>query len=87
MRGGQEAAGADLLPVLHALAAWGQEHTAPDEPAEPMRVVHRTCGHVTTAGGRCDHCDHCGQPVRREEEAWIRPWRSPEPTPLACPVT
>jgi DNA-binding HxlR family transcriptional regulator len=77
-------AGADMLPVLHALAAWGHEHTTPDEPAEPMRVVHRTCGHATTPGG---HCDHCGQPVRREEEAWIRPWRSPEPIPLADPVT
>ncbi|MFF3444333.1 winged helix-turn-helix transcriptional regulator [Streptosporangium sp. NPDC002721] len=78
------AAGADLLPVLHALAAWGQEHTVPDEPAEPMRVVHRTCGQVTTPGGRCDHC---GRPVLREEEAWVRPWRSSEPTPLASPVT
>ena len=68
-------AGADILPVPHALAAWSHEHTTPDEP---MRVVHRTCGHAAAPGG---HCDRCGQPVRREEEAWIRAARRPASVP------
>jgi DNA-binding HxlR family transcriptional regulator len=76
-------AGADLLPILHALAEWGRDHTEPAEPAEPMQVIHRLCGHGTTAGARCDYC---GQLLRRDEEAWLRPWRSAEPVPLADPV-
>ena len=32
-------AGADVLPVLHALAGWGQQHTRSAERAEPMRVI------------------------------------------------
>ncbi|GAA3648633.1 helix-turn-helix domain-containing protein [Nonomuraea antimicrobica] len=73
-------AGAEVLPVLHALAVWGQEHTEPAEPAASMRVIHQRCGQVTLPG---PVCDHCGEPVRREEEAWVRPWLSPEPTALA----
>ncbi|SDK21135.1 winged helix-turn-helix transcriptional regulator [Nonomuraea jiangxiensis] len=76
-------AGAEVLPVLHALAVWGQEHTESPEPAAPMRVIHQQCGQVTTPGRVCDHC---GEPVRREEEAWVRPWLSSEPTVLASPV-
>jgi DNA-binding HxlR family transcriptional regulator len=77
------AAGADVLPVLHALAAWGQEHTEPGEPSAPMQVIHRACDHTTTPG---DTCGHCGEPIRREDELWLRPWRSAEPFPLADPV-
>ncbi|GAA4587433.1 helix-turn-helix domain-containing protein [Planotetraspora phitsanulokensis] len=77
------AAGADVLPVLHALAAWGQEHTKPGEPSAPMQVIHRACDHATAPS---DICDHCGEPIRREDELWLRPWRSAEPFPLAEPV-
>ncbi|MFG1707809.1 winged helix-turn-helix transcriptional regulator [Nonomuraea sp. M3C6] len=77
------AAGADVLPVLRALAVWGQEHTEPYEPTEPMQVIHLLCGQATAPG---DICGHCGQPIRRTEEAWLRPWRSDEPYPLAEPV-
>jgi hypothetical protein len=41
-----------------------------------MQIVHLACGHPT-ADDRM--CDHCGQPVVREEEAWLRPWRSAIP--------
>ncbi|MEV4644828.1 helix-turn-helix domain-containing protein [Saccharopolyspora sp. NPDC049357] len=77
------AAGADLLPVMHALAAWGQRYTEPAEPAEPMTLIHRECGHETNPG---DKCVHCGRTVDRQDLAWLRPWRSPEPVPLAEPV-
>jgi DNA-binding HxlR family transcriptional regulator len=77
-------AGADLLPILHALAQWGQQHTSPAEPAEPMQVIHLACGHATSPGDRCDHCD---RPLVRGEEAWLRPWQSDDPFPLAEPVT
>jgi DNA-binding HxlR family transcriptional regulator len=77
-------AGADALPLLHALAAWGQRHTEPAQPAGPMQIIHLACGHPT-ADERT--CDHCGQPIERDQEAWLRPWRSATPFPLAQPVT
>jgi DNA-binding HxlR family transcriptional regulator len=76
-------AGADLAPVLRALADWGHRHTSPDEPAEPMRVVHAGCGGEV---GADQACTSCGASVGRDEEAWIRPWRSPDPIRLAPPV-
>jgi DNA-binding HxlR family transcriptional regulator len=76
-------AGADMLPVLHALAGWGQQHTHPGEPAEPMRIIHQTCGRSLAPGG---YCPHCGRLAARSEIAWVRPWRGPEPSPLAQPV-
>jgi DNA-binding HxlR family transcriptional regulator len=75
--------GADVLPLLHALGAWGQRHTESGQPADPMQIIHLACGHPTTDDRTCDHC---GQPVEREEEAWLRPWRSATPFPLAQPV-
>jgi DNA-binding HxlR family transcriptional regulator len=70
--------GADVLPLLHALSRWGERYTEPDAPADPMQIVHLACGHPT-ADERT--CDHCGQPVVHEEEAWLRPWRSTTPFP------
>ena len=77
-------AGADALPVLEALGAWGTRHTTPAEPAEPMQVVHLACGEPTAPGATCDAC---GALLRRAELGWRRPWRSPDPVPLAEPVT
>jgi DNA-binding HxlR family transcriptional regulator len=76
-------AGADVLGVLHALAGWGQEHTEPSRPAEPMRVIHRTCGSDLAPG---DYCATCERGVERAEIAWVRPWRSADPLPLADPA-
>jgi DNA-binding HxlR family transcriptional regulator len=76
-------AGADVLDVLHALASWGQQHTLPDPPAGPMRVIHRTCGGDLTPGRYCAACERT---VERDEIVWLRPWRSPDPTPLADPA-
>jgi DNA-binding HxlR family transcriptional regulator len=76
-------AGGDVHGVLHALASWGQENTEPSPPVEPMRVIHRECGSNLAPG---DQCEACGRTVERAEIAWIRPWRSAEPVPLADPA-
>jgi DNA-binding HxlR family transcriptional regulator len=76
-------AGADMLPVLHALAEWGGRHTEGAVPTEPMRVLHLFCGNEMRPG---DFCEHCDRQVDRDEIAWLRPWASEQPTPLAQPV-
>jgi DNA-binding HxlR family transcriptional regulator len=79
-------AGADLWLVLRALGDWGERHTQPDGSAGsagPMRAVHASCGGEVAAG---QVCGSCGVPVTRDQEAWLRPWRSPEPVPLAPPL-
>jgi DNA-binding HxlR family transcriptional regulator len=76
-------AGADVFGVLHALAGWGQEHTEPSRPVDPMRVIHLACGSDLAPGG---HCAACERVVERGEIAWVRPWRSPDPLPLADPA-
>jgi DNA-binding HxlR family transcriptional regulator len=76
-------AGADVLSVLHALAGWGQDHTHTKRPTEPMRIIHHTCGNDLAPG---DHCTTCQRAVDRDEIAWIRPWRSTDPLPLAAPA-
>jgi len=75
--------GADLLPVLHALADWGNRYTKPARETAPMRMLHVGCGGEIDAARVCARC---GQVVAREDEEWLRPWRSKEPTPLAMPV-
>lgn len=77
-------AGADIVPVLHALAAWGQEHTRPAHRIRPMRVVHADCGHDMPAGAFCPHCQRL---VAREEIRWVRPWQHTGPQPLAEAVS
>jgi DNA-binding HxlR family transcriptional regulator len=77
------AAGADVLGVLHALAGWGYEHTKPSRQREPLRMIHLACGSDLAPGG---HCADCERAVERDEIAWIRPWRSPDPLPLAEPA-
>jgi DNA-binding HxlR family transcriptional regulator len=76
-------AGADALDVLHALAEWGRDHTVPSRPVEPMRVIHRACGTDLAPHGRCAACDRA---VERDEIAWVRPWRSADPVPVADPA-
>jgi DNA-binding HxlR family transcriptional regulator len=73
-------AGADMLPVLNALAQWGVRHGDGVDRDNPMRVLHSVCGQALTGG---DFCDHCARHVPREETLWLRPWRSTEPYVLA----
>jgi hypothetical protein len=75
--------GADVLPRLHALSRWGQRYTEPGAPADPMQIIHVACGHPTVDDRMCDYC---GQPVVREVQAWLRPWRSAIPSRLAQPI-
>jgi DNA-binding HxlR family transcriptional regulator len=76
-------AGADLLPLMRALADWGARNTQPAETAAPMQMLHQGCGGQVNIAGTCYRC---GQAVAREDEVWLRPWRSSEPTRLAMPV-
>jgi DNA-binding HxlR family transcriptional regulator len=76
-------AGADLLPLLRALADWGTRHTSPATAAAPMQILHISCGGQVSIDGVCGTC---GQAVPREDEAWLRPWRSAEPIRLAMPA-
>ena len=61
-------AGADLLPVLHALALWGERHL-PRETGR-MAVVHEACGAVTSYA---DSCSSCGEPLRTANVSWVTP--------------
>jgi DNA-binding HxlR family transcriptional regulator len=75
-------AGADLAPMLHALADWGHRYTHGAAPNAPMESVHAGCGGQIRADRSCARC---GAAVTRDEEAWVPTWRSDEPVPLAKP--
>jgi DNA-binding MarR family transcriptional regulator len=72
-------AGRDLLPLLHSLALWGEKHTAPPAEGGHMSIIHTSCGQASTSS---DLCSRCGAELRPTDVAWLRPWRSPEPTAL-----
>lgn len=72
-------AGAELLPIVNALAQWGSRHTDPPRRGTRMSVVHLTCGETTTTP---DVCSACGEVLTAETTAWRRPWLSRELTPL-----
>ncbi len=76
-------AGADLLPVLHALATWGESHTVGEGQLGPIEFVHTDCG---TALGADNNCRTCGRRVACEEESWVRPWLPQVVTPVAAPM-
>jgi DNA-binding HxlR family transcriptional regulator len=46
--------GRDLCHVVTALRQWGDRWAAPDGP--PLRVRHKSCGHVSRAIPVCSHC-------------------------------
>lgn len=74
-------AGRNLLPVVHALVLWGEKHTPTPAGGGHMRILHTTCGQVSDTP---DVCSHCGTRLEPDEVAWLRPWRTPETTPLAA---
>ncbi|MHB1905678.1 MAG: winged helix-turn-helix transcriptional regulator [Acidimicrobiales bacterium] len=49
------AKGRDLWPVLTAMRQWGDQYAAPFGP--PVVLVHKRCGHETTAVFVCDQCE------------------------------
>jgi DNA-binding HxlR family transcriptional regulator len=49
------AAGADLVPVLMALTAWGDKWVRPEE-GKPILFRHHVCGHVFSPQITCPHC-------------------------------
>ncbi|NEA52734.1 helix-turn-helix transcriptional regulator [Streptomyces sp. SID13666] len=73
-------AGVALRPVLEALAAWGHTYANPAEPTIAVRIVHLPCGLPTADGS---HCDVCDTGITNEDAAWVMPWVSEEPIPLA----
>jgi DNA-binding HxlR family transcriptional regulator len=69
-------AGADLLPVLHALTLWGEKHTRRPQPDAVMTIVHTGCGAVT---GSADHCTGCGAALTPADVTWRKAWRQERP--------
>lgn len=57
--------GADLIPALMALMAWGDRWTA-DKSGPPLRLRHQRCGHDTQP---TVSCSRCGEPIRYGEVA------------------
>jgi DNA-binding HxlR family transcriptional regulator len=50
--------GRDLWPVLTAIRQWGDTYQAPDGP--PVELIHKRCGHRSTA---VLHCSVCNAPI------------------------
>ncbi len=48
------AKGRDLWPILTAMRQWGDKYAAPSGP--PVLLVHKSCGHDTTAVFVCNQC-------------------------------
>lgn len=70
-------AGTDLLPIVHALAQWGERH----RPARTGRldVVHEVCGQATESA---DTCTSCGERLTTSTVAWRGPRDPSRLTPL-----
>lgn len=61
-------AGADLLPVVQALAQWGERHRP--RPPGRLDVVHEGCGEATDSA---DTCTSCGDRLTPDVVSWRRP--------------
>ena len=71
-------AGAELVPVLIALTAWGDRWVRPTK-GKPIEFVHRSCGHRFSPR---IVCSHCGEDVRADQ---VR--ATPGPGAAAAPGT
>lgn len=69
-------AGAELLPVIHALCLWGEKHLPPPDASSRLTIIHTPCGKPTSTA---ETCSHCGAPLRAGEVEWHRPWLQPGP--------
>ena len=74
-------AGAELLPVVHALLLWGEKHTTSPQPA-PLQIRHNPCGQISDSA---DRCTGCGEPLTPETVTWVRLGPESRATPLAVP--
>lgn len=70
-------AGRDLLPVVHALAQWGERHRP--RSTGRLDVVHDACGRVTESA---DTCSRCLVPIGPQDVSWRRPRDPGRLTPL-----
>ena len=61
-------AGRDLLPVLHALAQWGERHRS--RSTGRLEVVHEECGQTSESA---DTCARCGTRLTADTVSWRRP--------------
>ena len=61
--------GAELVPILLALAAWG-DRWAWGSGSGPVRVEHSECGHEVSVEVRCPECERAAAP--RELRARLR---------------
>nr|WP_042197028.1 helix-turn-helix domain-containing protein [Kibdelosporangium sp. MJ126-NF4]CEL22701.1 Transcriptional regulator, HxlR family [Kibdelosporangium sp. MJ126-NF4]CTQ89841.1 Transcriptional regulator, HxlR family [Kibdelosporangium sp. MJ126-NF4] len=64
-------AGADLLPVLDALARWGEQYTATPARHMEMSIAHKDTGHTTTSPAVCSTC---GEPLTSADRVYQRQW-------------
>lgn len=73
-------AGRDALPVLHALARWGDKHSAAPAGVQPLLIACATCG---TPSPSTDWCVSCQSPLTVENTEWHRPGKPGAPIRLA----
>ena len=76
-------AGADTLPVIIALAQWGERQRSHADPDVRMDIIHRTCGCRSTTA---DLCSHCGARLTVETTLWWKTWRTPQDMALTGAV-
>jgi DNA-binding HxlR family transcriptional regulator len=62
-------AGSDLMPVLNALARWGETHT--QAPGRHTEMSIRHAGHTTTSATTCTTC---GAALTSADRAYERQW-------------
>jgi len=70
-------AGRDLLPVVQALALWGERHRP--RSAGRLEVVHEGCGATSQSA---DTCIDCGTRLTPDTVSWRRPRAPGTLTPL-----
>jgi DNA-binding HxlR family transcriptional regulator len=66
-------AGADLLPIMHAVSIWAEKHTVLPAGGAHMALIHEVCGNETTSP---DVCSACGEPLRAADVSWDKPWKA-----------
>jgi len=55
--------GRDTYPILMAMHEWGNRHVY-GEGNEPVRYIHKTCGHRFQMAANCAHCN---EPAHRQD--------------------